>query len=223
MVIKIQEQGPLDPIKEKLLLFVKKHLDAFDSYEVKYTSKLVEGMEVRQLIDPTVDDSIVSVTKCKVPGLTIEKYKAFKADIVRHTPKLDKKLVMTVLPDIEGHMVSHTHVKMPMMMTHRSVFNLYFQYEREDGSWVDLCSFHGTEPAVESEQGRKLHGSKVFAYNHCDYRLIEPYDGGCYWTSILCTDIGGSIPNYLKQQGAGEMAKNAEGILHYINTGQYPK
>ena len=69
--IKIVEQSPLDPIKEKLLLFAKRHLDAYDSYEVKYTSKLVAGMEVRQLVDPTVDDSIVSITKCKVPGLTI--------------------------------------------------------------------------------------------------------------------------------------------------------
>ena len=46
-VIKIVEQSPLDPTKEALLLFVKRHLDAYDSYEVKYTSKLVEGMEVR--------------------------------------------------------------------------------------------------------------------------------------------------------------------------------
>ena len=102
------------------------------------------------MIDPTVDDSIVSITKCKVPGLTIEKYKAFKSDIVKHTPKLDKKLRMTRLADIEGHMVTHTHVKMPMMLTDRSVFNLYFQYETDDGCWVDLCSFNGTEPVIES-------------------------------------------------------------------------
>ena len=124
--IKIVEQSPLDPIKDKLLLFVKRHLDAYDSYEVKYTSKLVAGMEVRQFVDPTVDDSIVSITKCKVPGLTIEKYRAFKDRIVEHTPKLDKKLKMTRLADVHGHMVSHTHVKMPMMLTDRSVFNLYF-------------------------------------------------------------------------------------------------
>ena len=151
---------------------MKRHLDAYDSYEVKYTSKLVEGMEVRQMIDPTVDDSIVSITKCKVPGLTIDKYKAFKSEIVKHTPKLDKKLSMTRLADVEGHIVTHTHVKMPMMLTDRSVFNLYFQYETDDGCWIDLCSKNGADPAIESAEGKKIHGKNVFANNHCDYRLI---------------------------------------------------
>ena len=63
--------------------------------------------------------------------------------------------------------------------------------------------------------GNKVHGKNVFCVNHCDYRIIEPYDdgeeSGCFWTSVLCTDIGGSIPATLKNQGAGEMAKNFEG------------
>ena len=120
------ELGPLDEIRENLLLFVKKHLDAYDTYDVKLNSKLVQGLEVRQCIDSTVDDSIVSITKCKVPGLTIEKYKQFKEEVVKHTPYMDKKLVMTKLDDVDGHIVTHTLVKMPMMMTNRSVFNLYF-------------------------------------------------------------------------------------------------
>ena len=58
--------------------------------------------------------------------MTIEKYKQFKEEIVKHTPYLDKKLVMTRLDDVDGHIATHTLVKMPMMMTNRSVFNLYF-------------------------------------------------------------------------------------------------
>ena len=98
---------------------------------------------------------------------------------------------MTRLDDIDGHIVTHTNVKMPMVLTNRSVFNLYHQYEDEDGSWVDLCSNKGTEEVIESPIGKKLHGKNVYAINHCDYRLLVPYEGGCFWTSILCTDIGG--------------------------------
>ena len=58
-------------IREDLLRFVKKHLDAYETYDVKLKSKLVKGLEVRQFIDSTVNDSIVSISKCKVPGLTI--------------------------------------------------------------------------------------------------------------------------------------------------------
>ena len=65
----------MEEIKDDLLLFVEKHLAAYETYDVKLNSKLVKGLEVRQFIDPTVNDSIVSITKCKVPGLTIEKYK----------------------------------------------------------------------------------------------------------------------------------------------------
>ena len=178
-------------------------------------------MEVRQCFDPDVNESIVTIAKVKVPGLTIQNYKKFKDEIVKHTPKLDSKLVMTKLDDVDGHIVTHTLVKMPMFMTNRSVFNLYHQYEQADGSWVDLCSYQGTEDIIKSPIGQNLHGKNVFATNYCDYRLLVPYDGGCYWTSLLCTDIGGSIPASLKNQGAGEMAKNAEGVVYCIMTGKY--
>ena len=104
---------------------MKKHLDAYDTYDVKMLSKKVKGLEVRQTTDPTKDDSIVSITKCKVPGLTIDMYKAFKAEMPKHTPKLDGKLTMTILDEKDGHLVTHTNINMPMFMTNRSVFNLY--------------------------------------------------------------------------------------------------
>ena len=72
---------------------------------------------------------MVTMTKANVDGLTIEKYKEFKADIVKHTPVLDSKLTMTKMEDVDGHITTHTHVKMPFPLTNRSIFNLYFQYD----------------------------------------------------------------------------------------------
>ena len=166
---------------------------------------------------------MVTIAKGKVPDLTIDKYRAFKAEIVKHTPVLDSKLTMTRMADVDDHMVTHTHIKMPVMLTNRSVFNVYHLYEQEDGSFVDLCSYQGTEQIVGSAEGKKLAGKNVIATNHIDYRLMEPYEGGCYWTSVLCTNVGGSIPVYLQNQGASEMAQHAETTIHFILTGRGAK
>ena len=179
-------------------------------------SKRVPGLEVRQYADPDVGGAMVSITKGKIDGLTIEKYLAFLDDVIKHTPVLDAKRTMTRLDDMDGHCVTHTLINMPAFLTNRSVFNVYHRYHQDDGSYVDLCSFRGTEDLVESPAGKKAAGRTVIALNHIDYRLLEPYEGGCYWTSILCTDVRGSLPVSLQNAGAGEMARNSEGIIAYI-------
>ena len=206
----------MDQKREKLLAFAQKHLDAYDGYSVALASKRVPGLEVRQYADPDVGGAMVSVTKGKIDGLTIEKYLAFLKDVIRHTPVLDAKRNMKKIDDIDGHEATHTLINMPAFLTNRSIFNVYHRYYQDDGSYVDLCSFVGTEEHVESAAGKKQAGRTVVALNHIDYRLLEPYDGGCYWTSILCTDVRGSLPVSLQNAGAGEMARNSEGIIAYI-------
>ena len=193
----------LDQHKENLLAFAKKHLDAYDTYNVVLTSSKVPGLEVRQTKDADVGGTVVTISKGTIAGLTVDKYKEFKENIVTHTPVLDPKLTMTKMEDCEGHIVTHTHIKMPMFMTDRSIFNLYFQYEDADGSWVDLCSYHGTEAIAESEAGKKLAGKNVVGQNIIDYRILTPTEDGCNFISILCTDVGGSLPVALQNQGAG--------------------
>ena len=178
---------------------------------------------MRQYADPEVGGAMVSITKGKIPGLTIEKYLAFLADVIKHTPVLDAKRTMVALPDIDGHHVTHTLINMPAFLTNRSVFNVYHRYHQDDGSYVDLCSYLGTEDLVESPEGKKRAGKTVIALNHIDYRHLVPYDGGCYWTSILCTDVKGSLPTSLQNAGAGEMARNSEGIIAFILAGSGSK
>ena len=206
----------MDKKREKLLAFAQKHLDAYDGYSVALASKRVPGLEVRQYADPDVGGAMVSITKGKIDGLTIEKYLAFLKDVIKHTPLLDAKRNMKKIDDIDGHEATHTLINMPAFLTNRSIFNVYHRYHQDDGSYVDLCSFVGTEEHVESAAGKKQAGRTVIALNHIDYRLLEPYDGGCHWTSILCTDVRGSLPVSLQNAGAGEMARNSEGIIAYI-------
>ena len=96
-----------------------------------------------------------------------------------------------------------TTIKMPMMMTNRTMFNINHPTDCEDGSYIALVSSKGTEAFVQSEAGKALLKKNVLAFTHINYRHIVPYEGGCYWTSVDCTDIGGSIPNAMKKQGAG--------------------
>ena len=218
----VESTNSLAQLKTDLLAKAKKHLDAYDSYDVKFNGTKVE-CEVRQTNDPDMGGCIVTISKAKVPGLTIEKFKEFAAAILENTALLDSKLKITKLDDLEGQMRTVTTIKMPMMMTNRSIFNIYHPTDCEDGSFIGLASSIGTEEFVASAEGKKLLGKNVLATNHINYRHIVPYDGGCHWTSVVCTDIGGSIPGALKNQAAGKMAKQAEGIINFIMTGEKPK
>ena len=218
----VESTNSVATIKTELMAAAKKHLDAYDTYEVKFNGTKVE-VEVRQTNDSDMGGCIVTISKAKVPGLTVEKFKEFAAAMLENTSQLDPKLNITKLEDLDGHMRTVTTIKMPMMMTNRSIFNIYHPTDCEDGSFIGLASSKGTEEFVASAEGKKILGKNVLATNHINYRHIVPYDGGCHWTSVVCTDIGGSIPNAMKNQAAGKMAKQAEGIINFIMTGEKPK
>ena len=109
-----------------------------------------------------------------------------------------------------------------MMMSNRSIFNCYYTTEHEDGSYSVIASSKGTEPFVATEDGKKLLGKNVLATNHLNYRLLVPYEEGCTWTSIVSTDIAGSIPAIIKNKGASRVAPQAEGIIKFILTEEVP-
>ena len=110
---------------------------------------------MRQYADPDVGGAMISITKGKIPGLTIEKYLTFLDDVLKHTPLLDAKRNMARMADIDDHCVTHTLINMPAFLTNRSVFNVYHRYHQDDGSYVDLCSYVGTEDLLESPAGKK--------------------------------------------------------------------
>ena len=218
-----ESASALGQIKSDLLLFAWRHLDAFEGcYKVVHKSTKVKGLEVRQYQDPEVGGSLVTIAKAEIPGFTIDVYKAFKADIVRYTTILDSTKTMTLMADMNNHIVSHTMIEMPTNVKNRSIFNVYHQYEQDDGSYIDVSSYKGTQKVYSSEEGKALSKDTVIATNHIDYTLIEPYKGGCYWKSVLCVNLGNSLPENLQMQEARKMALHAESIIHFIMTGQGP-
>ena len=77
-------------MKSDLLIFAQKHLDTYEGcYDMVLTSSRVHGLQVWQYRDPEVGGTLVTITKAKVPDFTIEKYKAFKADIIKNSSLID--------------------------------------------------------------------------------------------------------------------------------------
>ena len=63
----------------------------------------------------------------------------------------------------------------------------------------------------------------VVANNVINYVHLEEYEGGCSWTAVQCMDIGGSIPDMIKRQGAERQLKAAENMILLLTTGSVPK
>ena len=75
----VEQTDPKAQIKADLTALATKHIDAYDTYPVKYSGKNYD-FESRQTNDPDLGGAIVTVCKAKVPGLTIEKVKDFIAN-----------------------------------------------------------------------------------------------------------------------------------------------
>jgi len=139
------------------------------------------------------------VTKANVPGLTIQKYKDYRQNM----PELIKKVedVMTIE---EGGSYGNAifriqKIKMPMMMTNRSVPVLLHTKE-EGNTFISVGSSQGTEACIADNQ--KIIGKDVVANMIISYQKLVENGDSCSWTSVQCLDIAGSIPDMLKKKGA---------------------
>ena len=89
---------------------------------------------------------------------------------------------------------------MPTFFSNRSLLSLYYLKENDDGSIEFLSSSLNTDQVAE--QQAKAIGKNVLANNIINYSKLVPVENGCEWTSVLCVDIGGSIPDALQRTGA---------------------
>ena len=135
-------------------------------------------------------------------------------------PKMDSKLTVTDLPDHQGHRCIIQHIKMPFMMSNRSIVQCYYVIEHEDGSLTFIASSKGLEEVVAAQAS--VIKKNVVANNIINYTKLTPTADGCEWVSVQALDIAGSIPDALKRQGAERQAKNAMMMIHLIKTGEAP-
>ena len=112
-------------------------------------------------------------------------------------------------------------IKMPMIMTNRVIPNLYYLLERRNGSLEFISSSQGSE-AVVAAQAKEIK-KDVVGHNIVNYMSIKPVEGGCEVWAVLCIDIGGSMPDALKRQGAEQQIEGIERNIYTIRHGGPPK
>lgn len=112
-----------------------------------------------------------------MPGLTLEHHKHFRENVASMVPLFDDRLSAEELPDFEGRQCTLTNIKMPMMISNRSIISLYYNYDKPDGSFVSVNSSRGTD-AIVKQQRDKIKRN-VVANNIMQYTKLTPRDGGC--------------------------------------------
>lgn len=94
------------------------------------------------------EKNLYTISKAFVSGLTLEHHRVFRENQPAMIPLFDDRLTAVQLPDFEGKTCILTNIKMPMMISNRSVVSLYYNYEKPDGSFVSISSSKNTDAVV---------------------------------------------------------------------------
>ena len=94
-------------------------------------------------------------------------------------------------------------MKMPMMISNRSIITCFYELEREGGWKVLTHSSKGNED-ITAGRAKEI-GKNVVANNSIAYFQWRPYEGGMEIWSVNQMDPSGSIPDFIKNKIAKRM------------------
>ena len=169
----------------------------------------------------TYQNQVLTICKGEIPGFTLDHHKAFRDNITTNVPKMNSEVKLTELESVDGNRVLHQQIKMPIMMSNRSVINMLHLIEKDDGTVIFLNTSQGNEDLIEKYKDKI--GKDVVALNYFNYTVLKPIEGGMDITIATCLDPMGSIPDFLKKQGASRMIGNGEKMIHFMMTGEVMK
>ena len=95
-----------------------------------------------------------------------------------------------------------TKIKMPMMYSDRSIINVYYPLENEDGSHTSISSSINT--AARAAAIASMINKDVLISNHLNYVnvketvLSNPARPACKWVSVTSHDLEGCAHQELK-------------------------
>ena len=208
-------------IRDELEQMALGYLGRWDEFTDKTYTRTTGDFELTSRQTEYQPGVFLTMTKARVPGLRIQMHNDFRANIQANLPKLDSKLSVTPVGEYEGYPAVIQHIKMPMMMTNRSIPIVNHRIEKPDGSLVIIGSSKGTEALVAAQKSvikKDVVANQIISYLH-----LEEYEGGCSWTAVSCMDIAGSIPDMVRRQGAEKQLKSAENMILLLTTGSVPK
>ena len=215
----VQAVSPREQIQNDLIAIAEQHIANWDNYADRETTSNQYGFEFASR-QTDYENCVMTVAKASVPGLTLEQHRAFRDNLATQQAKIEDKLTVVEIPDVDGHKALIHHIKMPMMMSNRSVVQIYYVKECEDGSLIFISSSRNTDEVVAAQA--KIIKKNVVANNMINYQKLTPTEGGCDWVSVQCFDLAGSIPSAIANQGASRQAVIPEKLIYLIKTGNAP-
>ena len=129
-------------------------------------------------------------------------------------------MTRVVLPEDEGQKVVLLKIKMPMVISNRSIVACYYEDQKEDGTRILMNSSRGNEQ-IQAANADKI-GKDVIASVGINYVSMKAYDGGIELCQINHSDPNGSIPGFLKSKMAKKQAKTLLDLVTYLQTGAKP-
>ena len=120
--------------------------DLFSQWETFETIKEIpeKNYTSKQKIDEETGAGITLI-KYRCDGLTEETWSRWEQDPLAVATAINPKLTLHALPDDEGHRMARLHMKMPMVISNRSIVTCFYRTERADGFKVVCHSSRGNE------------------------------------------------------------------------------
>jgi len=177
----VQANSAREQCRDELIAFAKTHIDAWDSYADRETVKDDFGFHFvsRQT---TYNSCTLTVSKATVPGLTLEKHQYFRENVVTQIPKIGENVTCVACPDVDGLRCVIQKLKMPMIMSDRSIPTIYYTKENEDGTFTFVASSKNTDEVVTAQA--EVIGSNVVANNIINMHTLTPTADGCEWVGV---------------------------------------
>ena len=203
-----------DEIKAFLLETCDRHIAARETYTNTKTDAARE-----YTIHMTMQDGMhLSVITMKAEGLTMDDFRSYWAPDVfpANMTAQEKPLTCEKTNDDlgEGYYCMYQHIKTPMVVSNRCLFQCVTTVELENGGCIQLVTSKGMK-GIEEASTAKI-GKDVLAHAFVVYQKAEPCDGGVRMTCVFCIELGGSLPDFIKKKIAEEQSLGVEGLVKIL-------
>ena len=200
-MVEASSAGRRAQIKEELMTMTDQLWANFETYDT-----VLEDASKNYIAKQTIGEggNIVNLIKYRADGLTEEQWSQWTASPTIVAAALNPKLTRIELPDDEGHKVVLLKMKMPMVISNRSIVTTFYEHTKEDGTKLIFHSSRGNEE-IAAANADKI-GKDVVGNNVITHMSFKPYEGGIELQQCVQMDPAGSIPSFIKNKMAKRMA-----------------
>ena len=157
----------------------------------------------------------------KAEGLSVDDFKAFyhPDSFPANVHILDSIINCRKMEDAMGCdncFCMYQHIKTPMMVSNRCCFLSIYNIELPGGGFINLGTSKGNK-AIE-QANVALQGKDVLSHCVLTYNKVEPLEdgSGCRFSSVICVDTAGSLPDFVKNKIASANSATSENMVKHL-------